>query len=65
VAEGTHNVDSAHVADLQDQLRGTIADGMASGDFKISNAETAAAGLEAAARAVIRLLLAGLAAGSI
>jgi AcrR family transcriptional regulator len=84
VAEAAHNVVSAHVADLQDQLRRIIADGVASGDFKVSNAAAAAAAVlyatayfhhphfvreypadPAAARAVIRLLLAGLAAGSI
>ena len=42
VAEAARKVASAHVANLQDQLRGIIADGMASGDFKVSDAAAAA-----------------------
>lgn len=84
VAEAAHKVASAHIAELQDQLRRIIADGIASGDFKVSDpAEAAAAVLNAtmrfhhphfvreypadpeAQRRVIRLVLAGLAAGAI
>jgi AcrR family transcriptional regulator len=84
VAEAAHNVVSAHLAEMQDQLRRIIADGMACGDVKVSSAATAAAAVldatarfhhphfvreypadPAAERAVIRLVLAGLAAGSI
>jgi AcrR family transcriptional regulator len=43
VAEAAHKVVSAHVAHLQDQLRHIIADGIASGDFTVSDAAAAAA----------------------
>ncbi|CAN5265631.1 TetR family transcriptional regulator [soil metagenome] len=84
VAEGAHEVVSAHVARLRDQLRRIIADGIASGEFKVSDADSGAAAVfnatayfhhpyfvreskadEAAARRVVRLILAGLKAGDI
>ncbi len=84
VAEAAHKVASAHVASLQDQLRRIIADGIESGDFKVSDPATAATAVlnatlrfhhphfvrefppdPAAERAVIRLVLAGLASGDI
>ncbi len=84
VAEAAHKVASAHVAELQDQLRRIVADGMASGDFAVSDAAVAATAVlnatarfhhphfvrefpadPAAERAVIRLVLAGLARGEI
>jgi AcrR family transcriptional regulator len=43
VAEAARNVAFAHVADLQDQIRQIVADGVASGDFKVSNPAAAAA----------------------
>ncbi|NWG24201.1 MAG: TetR family transcriptional regulator [Pseudorhodoplanes sp.] len=43
VTEAAHNVVSAHVAELQDHLRRIIADGVASGEFKVSDPAAAAA----------------------
>jgi AcrR family transcriptional regulator len=84
VAEAAHKVASAHVAELTDQLRRIIDDGVASGDFKVSDPAAAAAAVlnatarfhhphfvrenpadPAAERAVIRLVLAGLASGDL
>ena len=84
VAQAAHKVASAHVADLQDQLRRIIADGIAAGEFKVSDAASAATAVlnatmrfhhphfvreypadPTAEKAVIRLVLAGLAAGDI
>jgi AcrR family transcriptional regulator len=84
VAEAAHEVVAAHVARLEDQLRRIIADGIASGEFKVTDATAAAVAVlrattyfhhpyflrenksdEAAARRVVRLVVAGLKAGDI
>jgi AcrR family transcriptional regulator len=84
VALAAHKVASAHVAELQDQLRRIIEDGIAADEFKVSDAASAATAVlnatmrfhhplfvreypadPAAERAVIRLVLSGLAAGDI
>lgn len=84
VAEAAHTVASAHVAELQDQIRRIVADGAAAGEFKVADPAAAAKAVlqatiyfhhphfvrehpadPAAERAVVRLVLAGLAAGTI